>query len=397
MRKVVVVSAVRTAVGRIGGALIDIPAENLAAVVCRAAIERIDLAGDAVDQVILGQAKQSPDASNVARVAALQAGLPLELPAYTVNQQCGSGMLAVHNAFQAIALGLAHVVIAGGVESMSTAPYYLRNARFGYGAGNGELLDPNTESQPGSQPVAEYGRLTMGMTAENLAEIYEISRTEQDEFALQSQRKARAAMVGGRFADEVVPVSVPQRRGEPLPFDTDEHPRQTSLEQLARLRPVFKESGSVTAGNASGRNDGAAALVLMAADEARERRLEPLAEIVGLGMSALRPDIMGLGPVHASKRALQHAGLQLEEIDLVEINEAFAAQMLAVLRKLPVPPERLNVNGGGIALGHPIGSSGARICVTLLHEMSKRGVGHGLASLCIAGGQGIATVFRRPS
>lgn len=401
MRNVVVVGAVRTAVGRMGGALIDVPAEHLAAVVLRAAIKRAGIEASAVDQVILGQAKQSPDASNIARVAALEAEYPIDVPAYTVNQQCGSGMMALHNAFQAIALGLADIVVAGGVESMSTAPYYLRKARFGYVAGNAELLDPNTESQPGSQPIAQYGRLTMGETAETLAERYRISRQEQDEFALESQEKAWAALEGGRFAAEIEPVLVPQRRGDPVPFDKDEHPRKTSLEQLARLQPVFKKDGTVTAGNASGRNDGASALVVMAEETARERGLRPLARIIGLGVSGVGPDVMGLGPVEASRRALAHAStiadtpLSPEDIDLFEINEAFAAQVLAVLREFPVPRERLNVNGGAIALGHPIGNSGARICVTLLHEMEKRGAEHGLASLCVAGGQGIATVFRR--
>lgn len=394
MRKVVVVSAVRTPVGRLGGALMNVNADQLAAVVIEEAVRRAGIDGAEVDQVILGQAKQSPDASNIARVSALRAGLPVTVPAYTVNQQCASGMLAIHLAWQAIAMGMADIVVAGGVESMSTAPYYLRHARFGYGAGNGEILDPNTESQPGSQPVEQYGRLTMGMTAENLAERYAISREEQDAFALASQEKALAAIASGRFVDEIVPVSVPRTKGPPELFQVDEHPRQTSLQKLAALPPVFKSGGTVTAGNSSGRNDGAAALVIMAEEAARARGLTPMASIVGLGMSALSPDIMGLGPVEASRRALQHAGLKLEQMDLVEINEAFAAQVLAVLRGLPVPMEKLNVNGGAIALGHPIGSSGARICVTLLHEMAKRGAGYGLASLCAAGGQGIATVFR---
>ena len=306
-------------------------------------------------------------------------------------------MLAIHLAWQAITLGMADIVVAGGVESMSTAPYYLRNARYGYGAGNGEILDPNTESQPGSQPIEQYGRLTMGMTAENLAERYNISREEQDEFALASQEKALAAIASGRFVDEIVPVPVPRKKGLPELFQVDEHPRQTSLEKLAALPPVFKPGGTVTAGNSSGRNDGASALVIMSEEAARARGIKPMASIIGLGMSALAPDIMGLGPVEASRRALQHAGLELEQMDLVEINEAFAAQVLAVLRELPVPREKLNVNGGAIALGHPIGNSGARICVTLLHEMAKRGATYGLASLCAAGGQGIATVFQLAS
>lgn len=391
-RTVVIVSAVRTAIGRLGGALKDVPADELARVVLEAAVREAGIDPAWVDEVILGQTKQSADAANIARVSALMAGFPVEVPGYTVHRQCGSGMQAVHNAYRAIALGEADIVVAGGVESMSTAPYYLRYARFGYIAGNGELLDPNTESQPGSQPRDRWGNLTMGMTAEILAERYRIQREEQDEFALESHEKALAAIASGRFRDEIVPVFVPQRKGEPMRFEVDEHPRKTSLEALARLKPVFKENGTVTAGNSSGRNDGASALLLMSENRARELGLRPLARICGIGVGAVSPEVMGLGPVPASQRALQHAGLTLEQMDLVEINEAFAAQTLAVLREMPVPRQRLNVNGGAIALGHPIGNSGARILVTLVHEMARRGARYGLATLCIAGGQGIATV-----
>ncbi|BDG59832.1 acetyl-CoA acetyltransferase [Caldinitratiruptor microaerophilus] len=392
MREVVIVSAVRTAVGRLGGVFKDVPPEVLAARVITAALERAGVPGEMVEEVIMGQAKQTQDAANLARVAALKAGLPVEVPAYTVNRQCGSGMQAVHNAAQAIACGLIDVAVAGGVESMSTAPFYLRGARFGLGSGNAVLADPNTESQPGSQPQETYGRLTMGMTAEILAERYGISREEQDRFALASHEKALAAIAAGAFKDEIVPVPVTAGKGETVLVDTDEHPRQTSLDALARLKPAFKPDGTVTAGNASGRNDGASAMVVMSAQRARELGLRPLAYIRGQAVAGVSPEVMGLGPVPATRKVLERTGLRLDQMDLVEINEAFAAQTLAVLRELPVDPARLNVRGGAIALGHPIGNSGARILVTLVHALRQTGGRYGLATLCIAGGQGIATV-----
>ncbi|WP_319951822.1 thiolase family protein [Caldinitratiruptor microaerophilus] len=388
----VIVSAVRTAVGRLGGVFKDVPPEVLAARVITAALERAGVPGEMVEEVIMGQAKQTQDAANLARVAALKAGLPVEVPAYTVNRQCGSGMQAVHNAAQAIACGLIDVAVAGGVESMSTAPFYLRGARFGLGSGNAVLADPNTESQPGSQPQETYGRLTMGMTAEILAERYGISREEQDRFALASHEKALAAIAAGAFKDEIVPVPVTAGKGETVLVDTDEHPRQTSLDALARLKPAFKPDGTVTAGNASGRNDGASAMVVMSAQRARELGLRPLAYIRGQAVAGVSPEVMGLGPVPATRKVLERTGLRLDQMDLVEINEAFAAQTLAVLRELPVDPARLNVRGGAIALGHPIGNSGARILVTLVHALRQTGGRYGLATLCIAGGQGIATV-----
>jgi acetyl-CoA C-acetyltransferase len=277
---------------------------------------------------------------------------------------------------------------------MSTAPYYVRNARYGFISGNAELLDPNKESQPGSQPIETYGRLTMGLTAENLAEEYRISREEQDEFALESQNKALRAIGEGRFKDEIVPVLVPQKKGDPIVFDTDEHPRKTSLEKLAALPPVFKENGTVTAGNSSGLNDGASLLLVVSEEAVQKYGLKPIAEIVSIGTSGVEPDRMGIGPVSATYKALEKANLTISDLNLVEINEAFAAQILAVNRELKIPLDILNVNGGAIALGHPIGNSGARICVTLLHEMKKRGAELGLATLCIAGGQGIATIFK---
>ena len=392
MGEVVIISAVRTAGGRIGGALKDIQPDELARMVIAAALDRSGIEPEAVDEVIFGQTKQSADAANLARVAALKAGLPVEVPAYTVMRQCGSGLQAVHNAAQAILSGQADIVVAGGTESMSNAPYYMRGARYGYVSGNAVLVDSNTESQLRSQPVDVYGNLTMGLTAENLAARYAISREEQDAFALRSQEKAQDAIAGGRFVDEIVPIDVPQKKGDPVVFAVDEHPRRTSLEQLASLAPVFKEGGTVTAGNSSGRNDGAACLVVASAAEARRRGLQPLATIRSQAVVGVPPEIMGIGPAPATRKALALAGLRLDDIGLIELNEAFAAQSLAVVKELGLDQDILNVNGGAIALGHPLGCSGARILTTLLYEMRRRGTRHGLATLCIAGGQGISTI-----
>jgi len=394
MNEVVIVSAVRTAVGRLGGGLKDVEPEDLGKLVIKEALARAQVEPEAVDEVILGQTKQSADAANLARVASLKAGLPVEVPAYTVMRQCGSGLQAIHNAAECIMIGQADIVVAGGVENMSKAPYYLRGARYGYGAGNAVLVDSNTESQPRSQPYEVYGNLTMGLTAENLAVKYCISREEQDAFSLQSQNRAFAAIESGRFKDEIVPVEIPQRKGAPLVFDTDEHPRKSTLEGLAALPAVFKEGGTVTAGNASGRNDGAACTVVMSAKEAARRGLKPMVTIRGMAVAGVPPEIMGLGPAPASRKALERAGLTFADMGLIELNEAFAGQALSVIKELGIGDRMadLNVNGGAIALGHPLGCSGARIFTTLLYEMQKRGTRYGLATLCIAGGQGIATV-----
>ncbi len=398
MEDVVIVSAVRTAVGKLGGGLKDVEPEDLGKIVISEALARAQVDPAEVDEVILGQTKQSADAANLARVAALKAGLPVEVPAYTVMRQCGSGLQAIHNAAQQIMIGEADVVVAGGVENMSKAPYYLRGARYGYGAGNAVLVDSNTESQPRSQPIEVYGNLTMGLTAENLAEKYGITREESDAFALQSQERAFAAIESGRFKDEIIPVEVKQKKNTVL-FDTDEHPRKSTLEGLAALKAVFKEGGQVTAGNASGRNDGAACTVVMSAKEASRRGLKPMVVIRGMGVAGVPPDIMGLGPAPASRKALQRAGLTFDDMGLIELNEAFAAQSLSVIKELGIGDRMdvLNVNGGAVALGHPLGCSGARIFVTLLFEMQKRGTKYGLATLCIAGGQGIATVVEAAS
>ena len=394
MREVVIVSGVRTAIGKLGGTLKNMNVETLAEKVITASLHKLPIEAKQIDEVIFGHAKQSSDTPNLARVAALYANLPIEIPAYTVHRQCGSGMQAVISAAQSIALGACDIVVAGGAESMSTAPYYIRNARFGYGSGNGELLDPNTESQPKSQPVERYGRLTMGMTAENLADKYAISRTAQDEFAFQSQEKAAYAIQNGKFMNEIIPLEIKDKRNTKI-FDTDEFPKQSSLEGLGALKAVFKKEGTVTAGNSSGRNDGAAALVLMERQTAERLGIKPLAKIAAYASAGVSPDIMGIGPASATIKALKIAGLDITDIGLIELNEAFAAQCLAVIEELKLQPDRINVNGGAIALGHPIGATGARILVTLVHEMQKRDVRYGLGTLCIAGGQGSSVIVEK--
>jgi len=392
MREAVITTGVRTAIGKIGGTLKAVLVEQLASAVIAECARRIPGDPCQIDEVIFGHGKQSSDTPNLARVASLYAELPIELSAYTVHRQCGSGLQAIISGAQAIRLGDSRIVIAGGAESMSTAPYYLRNARFGYAAGNGEILDPNTESQPKSQPVEKYGRLTMGMTAENLAEQYTISRGEQDEFAYTSQQRALAAIAAGRFKDEILPFEVKVSRKETRLFDTDEYPRNTSAEELTKLKAVFKKDGSVTAGNSSGRNDGAAAVVMMERSQAEALGLKPLVKIVSYASAGVSPEIMGIGPVPAVRKALSLGGLSVADIGLVELNEAFAAQSLAVIKELGLDQAIVNVNGGAIALGHPIGCTGARIVVTLMHEMLRRKVRYGLATLCTAGGQGTAVV-----
>ncbi|GGJ72635.1 thiolase family protein [Virgibacillus salexigens] len=391
MEESFIVGSVRTAVGKMGGTLKHITADYLAEQVIREVLARHGSDVE-VDEVILGQAKQSADQSNLARVALLRADLSVSTTGYTVHRQCGSGLQAINNADMQLKLGLANAVIAGGAESMSTAPFYLRHARYGYRAGRGLLLDPNTESQPGSQPIEEYGDLTMGMTAENLAEKYRISREEQDEFAHRSQELADRAIKEGRFQQQVVPYEVKERKRK-LVFDRDEHPRLSSKEKLATLPAVFKEGGTVTPGNASGRNDGAAALLMMNKRTMDVHGLKPKARILAQAVSGVSPDIMGIGPVESTAKALKQAGLQMKDIGLIELNEAFAAQSIAVIREADMPVERVNVNGGAIALGHPIGATGAVIMTKLLHEMERTGERYGLATLCIGGGQGISTVI----
>lgn len=391
MNESYIVGSVRTAVGKMGGTLKDVPVDYLAEKVIRELMER-NGSDISVDEVILGQAKQSADTSNLARLAALRAELPVDVSGYTVHRQCGSGLQAINNADMQIKLGLSDVVIAGGAESMSTAPYYLRNARFGYRAGNGVLLDPNTESQPCSQPQEKYGNLTMGLTAENLAEQYKISREEQDEFAHRSQTLTDEAIKAGRFEKEIVPYEVKERK-KTIIFDTDEHPFLTSLEKLATLPAVFKKGGSVTPGNASGRNDGASVVLMMNKEKVNAYDLKPKARILGQATSGVSPEIMGIGPVESTYKALKQANLKMEDLGLIELNEAFAAQSLAVIKEAKMDINKVNVNGGAIALGHPIGATGAILMTKLLHEMERRGERYGLVTLCIGGGQGISTVI----
>jgi len=377
-----------------GGVFRDVQAVDLTRAALDEAVKRSGIEKGIVDEIVVGQAKQSTDAPNIARVAALAAGFPEEIPAYTVHRQCSSGLQAIISAAWQIQTENADIVVAGGVESMSTAPYYLRGARFGYKAGNAELLDPNTESQPKSQPEDIYGTFTMGMTAETLAEKYAITREEQDEFAYTSHVRAIDAIDGGRFAEEIVPISVPARKGESLLIDVDEGPRRdTTLEKMAKLKPAFKAGGSVTAGNSSSRNDGAAAVIVMSEEKARELGVAPLVRFVAAGIAGVDPRIMGIGPVPATKKALHRAGLTLADIGLIELNEAFAAQSLAVVRELDIDRDILNVNGGAIALGHPLGCSGTRISVTLIHEMERRRTQYGLATICVAGGLGVSAIF----
>ena len=395
MREVVIVSAVRTAIGSIGGTLKDVQPEALVKTVMEGAVDGIGLDKALLDEIIIGQTKQTTDAPNIARVAALMAHIPEAVPAYTVHRQCASSMQAILNGMQQIQCGYSDVVMAGGVESMSTAPFYIRNARFGVGSGNTAFLDPNIESQPKSQPREIYGTFNMIQTADTVAKQFNVSRQEQDEFALASQRKAVAAIDGNRFAEEIVPFVLPQKKGDPIVFAVDEYPkRSTSKEQLAKLKPIFAE-GTVTAGNASGRNDGACAVVLMSAEKASALNCRPLAKILGATAIGVDPRIMGIGPVPATRKLLAKLGMEMNDFGLVEINEAFAAQAVACAKELDISMDRLNVNGGAIALGHPLGCSGARICTTLIHEMQKRQEQYGLATICIAGGLGMAMAFER--
>jgi acetyl-CoA C-acetyltransferase len=395
MKTVVVASAVRTPIGSIGGALKDIEAQDLLKIVLGSAVEKAGITGDRIDEVICGQTKQSTDAPNIARVAALGAKIPEKTPAYTVHRQCASGMQAIFNGMQQIQCGHAEIVLAGGVESMSTAPFYIRNARFGVGNGNQALLDPNVESQPRSQPQDIYGILTMIQTADNVARKYAVSRKDQDAFALESQRRAVAAIDAGKFKDEIVPVIIPRRKADAIVFDTDEYPkRDTSQEKLSRLKPIFPD-GFVTAGNASGRNDGAAALVLAEESCAATAGMRPLARILGAVSVGVDPRYMGIAPVSATQKLIKLLGMKLEDFGLFEYNEAFAAQAVACVRELSLDPDKVNVNGGAIALGHPLGCSGARISATLIHEMCKRQVKYGLAGICVAGGLGMAMAFER--
>ena len=392
-KEIVIASAVRTAIGSFQGSLAGISATQLGGIVLEAALERAGVDKTAVDEVIMGNVLQAGLGQNPARQASIKAGLAHEVPAMTINKVCGSGLKAVHLAVQAIISGDSEVVLAGGMENMSQAPYLLEGARSGYRMGDQKVVD----SMIRDGLWCAFNDYHMGITAENLCTKYEISREEQDEFAAWSQEKAQQALASGRFAEEIVPVPIPQRKGDPLLFSVDEFPRAgVTAESLGKLKPAFKKDGTVTAGNASGINDGAAALLIMSREKADQLGVKPLARIIANASAGVDPSVMGYGPVPATQKVLEKAGLSMEQIDLIEANEAFAVQSLAVGKALGFDRSKLNVNGGAIALGHPIGASGARILVTLVHELQKRdGAKYGLATLCIGGGQGVATVVEK--
>ncbi|HSW35423.1 MAG TPA: acetyl-CoA C-acetyltransferase [Candidatus Limnocylindrales bacterium] len=391
MKEVVVVSAVRTAVGTFGGSLKGVSAVTLGSIVVKAALDRAGIEPESVDEVFLGCVLQGGLGQNVARQVALKAGLPVTVPCTTMNIVCGSGLKAIASAAAAVTTGDAEVVIAGGTESMSESLYALDGARWGLRMNDNKVIDMMIRDGL----WCAMGDQHMGITAENIAERFNLTREKQDRMALLSQEKAKVAIDTGRFKDEIEPVVIPQKKGEPLIFEVDEHPRMTSREALAGLRPAFKKDGTVTAGNASGINDGAAVVVVMSKDKAQELGLKPLAYIRSNAVAGVEPAVMGTGPVPATMKALARLGWSIDDLDLIEANEAFAAQALYVVETLGLNPAKVNVNGGAIAIGHPIGASGARIFVSLLHEMVKRDVKRGLATLCIGGGQGIACLVER--
>ena len=392
MREVVIASAVRTAIGTFGGSLKDIPAVDLGALVIKDAVNRAGIKPELVNEVVMGNVIQAGLGQNVARQSAVKAGLPIEIPAMTINMVCGSGLRSVALAAQMIKAGDCDVVVAGGMENMSRAPYSLETTRWGQRMGDGKIVDTMIKDALSDA----FNNYHMGVTAENIVKEWGLTREELDEFSLNSQLKTEKAIKEGKFKDEIVPVMVPQRKGEPKVFDTDEGPRfGSTIEGLARLKPCFIKDGKVTAGNSSGINDGAAAFVVMSAEKAAELGVTPLATIVSYGHKGLDPAIMGYGPFHATKAVMESANLTVEDMDLIEANEAFAAQSIAVAKDLHFDMSKVNVNGGAVALGHPVGASGARILVTLLHEMQRRDAKKGLATLCIGGGMGTAMIVER--
>ncbi len=389
MEDVVLVSGCRTAIGRFQGGFSNLPASDLAAAVIKDAVKRAGIEPNQVDQVVMGCVGQVMEDAYIARHAAVKAGLPIEVPAYTVNRICGSGLEAINTAARWIQTGDAEVVVAGGAENMTMLPYYIRNGRSGYRLGNGELEDGilHLLTDP-------FNRYHMGVTAENLADEYEVPREVQDEFALRSQERAAAAIAAGKFKEEITPIEVTVGR-EKVVVDQDEHPRATSMEALGKLRPAFKDGGRVTAGNASGINDGAAAVVVTSARKAQELNLRPRLRLVARAEAGVRPEIMGAGPIPAVENVLRKAGMTVDQIDVVELNEAFASVAAACSTALGLDPEKVNPNGGAIALGHPVGATGAILTVKLMHELERRQARYGLVSLCIGGGQGIASIFER--
>ena len=388
--EVVIVSALRTPIGQVGGSLKNISAVQLGSHVIKAVIDKAGVCGEQIDEVIMGNVLQAGLGQNPARQSAILAGLPEHVSAFTLNKVCGSGLKAVHLAAQAISTGDAEIVVAGGMENMSQAPYLSMGARDGFRMGDQKLID----SMVHDGLWCAFNDYHMGITAENICDQYEVTRQEQDEFAAWSQEKAAIAINDGKFEDEIVAVEIPQRKGESIYFDKDEYVKAgTTVEKLGKLRPAFKKDGRVTAGNASGINDGAAAVLMMSLRKAKELGIEPLAKIRGNASAAVDPSLMGIGPVPATKKALNKLGLTINDMDLIEANEAFAAQTLAVGKELQFSEDKVNVNGGAIALGHPIGASGARILTTLIHELKRRNGKYGLSTLCIGGGQGISTII----
>jgi len=398
LREAWIVSAVRTPVGRYGGALARVRPDDLAATVIKAAVDQSGVNPADLDDVIMGCANQAgEDNRNVARMSALLAGLPVEVPGQTVNRLCGSGLQAINSAAHAIMAGDGDAFVAGGVESMTRAPYVMAKPEMGYDRGNRQMYDTTLGWRFTNPKLAEmHYPYSMGETGENVAERCGVSREEQDAFALQSHQRAISAIEEGRFQNQIVPVMVPQPKGEPLTIDRDEHPRaDTSMEALARLRPAFRENGSVTAGNSSGINDGASATVMVEAGYGRQHSMKPMARVVSTAVAGVDPAVMGLGPIPATRKALERAELEIDDLDLIELNEAFASQSVAVMRDLKLDPAKVNVNGGAIALGHPLGMSGARLITMLSHELQRRGGRYGLATMCIGVGQGIATIIER--
>lgn len=389
MEDIVIVSGARTAVGTMGGSLKDIHQADLGALVIKEAVKRVGLEGNQIDEVIVGNVGQVAESGFLARMCSLKAGLPLETTAYAVNRQCGSGLQAINNAVQQIQCGNADIVVAAGTENMNQLPYYVRRARFGYRFGHDQFEDGLLTIL--TWPMGPYPN---GITAENVAEKYNISREDQDNFALNSQRKAEAAIKAGKFLDEIIPVEVPAGKKGTTIFNQDEHPRfGITMDKLAKLRPAFREGGSVTAANSSGINDGAGAVVVMTAKKASALGIKPLLLVRSQAVAGVDPDIMGIGPAPATRKAVEKAGLRMDDIDLFELNEAFASQSVAVMRMLDLPEEKVNVNGGAIALGHPVGATGAILTVKLQKEMERRNAKYGVVTMCIGGGQGIATVF----
>lgn len=392
MREVVIVSAVRTPIGSFGGTLKDTPARTLGAIAVKAAIERAGIDPASIDEVVFGNVLQGGLGQNPARQVALDAGIPIEVPAMTINKVCGSGLRVVGLAAQMIKAGDADIIVAGGTESMSMAPYVMPKARWGARMGDAKLIDMMVHDGL----TDAFSGVHMGITAENICEQWGLTREELDAFAANSQQKAEAALKSGVFKDEIVPVVIPQRKGDPIIFDTDEFPKAgVTAEGLAKLKPAFKKDGMVTAANASGINDAAAAVIVMSKEKADELGIKPLCTIKSYASAGVDPQIMGIGPVPSTRKALEKAGLTIDDMDLIEANEAFAAQSLAVGKDLGINPAKLNINGGAIALGHPIGASGTRILVSLIHSMQKQDAKYGLATLCIGGGQGTALIIEK--